>query len=411
MRLRSGRAGVLALLAAVAGPAAGAWVVTEVPLLPGWTGGVELRDINDLGECCGMGNYVINTSSTAFRFDGTTVTELPHLTPADPITLVTGINNLGVISGYSHNAAGDSQAVYWVGTTLHTIPYPPGANPDADFRAYGINDAGVLVGYFWSTTGERTAFYYRDGESFSLDGPIRAAGLYGLQSATGVNNAGVICGSADDALGIETAWTYDLATGVVTVIGRLGSDNCSARELNLSGQTIGRGKASPLDIYRAVTYDGAWHVVDPAVSATQWGMAINDAGRMLGNADTSANRWSWYSDGPGTGSIVPVSLPGWSRLTLMALNNRDVMVGYGWTATSGGQNRGVVVAPPPGDADHDGDLDAADWLVLTGCVSGPFAEEGFDPPSAACRDAFDFPPGDGDVDLRDVAAFQSGFEG
>ncbi|UCG34448.1 MAG: hypothetical protein JSU68_07360, partial [Phycisphaerales bacterium] len=292
-------------------PGFASWLVIEVPMQPGWSGDVELRDVNDLGEACGMGNYVINTSSTAFRFDTATltVTELPHLYPPDPITLVTAINNSGVVCGYSHNVNADSQAVYYVGTTLNTIPYPPDANTDGDLRAYDINDNGVIVGYFWSTAGERTAFYYQAGSSYSLDAQIRAAGLTGLQTADGVNGLDVISGSADDTLGIETAWTYDINSGAsaVTVIGKIGTGNCSAVAINDSGQTIGRAKQDALDKYHAVTYDGSWHVVDPTIDEYQWGRDINNKGRMVGHTNTSASRWAWYSDGYGDGSMMPIS--------------------------------------------------------------------------------------------------------
>lgn len=56
-----------------------------------------------------------------------------------------------------------------------------------------------------------------------------------------------------------------------------------------------------------------------------------------------------------------------------------------------------------GDADCDGDIGPSDWLVLAGCLLGPDAA-----PGASCLDAFDADH-DVDADLRDAAAFQSGF--
>lgn len=400
----------LVLLTAVATGRA-EWIVIEVPPQTGWSGGSELTDINDAGEACGMGNYVINQSSTAIRFDGTTVTELPHLVPDNPITLVTGINNAGVICGYSHNIEGDSQAVYYEGTALHTIPYPPEANPDSDFRAYDINDNLVIVGYFWSLTGERTAFYYYDGVSYSLDAPIRAAGLYGIQIATGVNNLDVICGSADDVLGFQNVWTFDIATQTLTVLGRAGDENSGARDINAAGQTIGRARLVPGDKYRAVTFDGEWAVVDPEIDESQWGRALNDAGRMVGYANTSSNRWAWYADSPGAGSMIPFAVPDWTELTLNDINNNDWVVGFGENASSGGDDRGCLIKPPPGDSDHDGFVRVVDLAEMLSCLSGPTG--GPEPPTGDCQETFDLAPsgGDGAVDLRDVAAFGLIFEG
>lgn len=51
-----------------------------------------------------------------------------------------------------------------------------------------------------------------------------------------------------------------------------------------------------------------------------------------------------------------------------------------------------------GDFDADGDVDLADFAAFVACLSGPA-----DLPDGGCA-AFDFPPGDGVVDLRDGAA-------
>lgn len=405
-------AGLVAL--SVTAAAQGSWIITEIPNLPEWVGSAEAADINNSGVVCGMGNYVINTSSTPFRFDGTTVTELPILPDADkPIALTTGINASGVICGYSRNAAGKSRACYWVDTTLHTIPYPPEANPDSDLRAYDINDDGVVVGYFWSTGGERTAFYFQDGVSYSLDSAIRAAGLTDLQTASAVNNSNVICGSADDPSGNTTAYTYDIDAGLLTVIGTIGITDCSATDINDAGQIIGRGKYYPWDaIHRVVTYDGTWHFVDYLTPDSQWTGGINDQGRIVGTAYvTGGGRWSWFSDGPGDGSMVPLDLAGWGAIYARKINNEDWIAGYGESPTSGDETVAFILKPPPGDADHDGDVDLGDYEHFHACMSGPVEGAGFVPPSQDCLDAFDFAPADGDVDVDDFVMLQRVFEG
>jgi uncharacterized membrane protein len=371
-------------------------------------GDTEAVDINDNGVVCGMGNYVVNVSVTPFRYDGTTVTELPLLPGADlPIALTTGINAAGVICGYSHNADGDSQACYWDGTDIYTIPYPPDASPDADIRAYDINDNGVIVGYYWQPGSVRTAFYHKIGDDYStsLDAAIRGTGvLFGLQLASGVNNSDVICGVADDASAITTSYTYDIDTGVVTVIGRIGLANCSATDINDAGQTIGRGKYYDWDTYfRAVTYDGTWHFADDAEPAHQRVGGINNAGRIVAYSGSASTRTSWYSDAPGPGSRIYLDLPGWVSANAHSINNNDWIVGYGDAPAAGDDTRGFIIKPPPGDADHDADLDMYDFGALQVCftASGPV--------QSGCE-TFDFEP-DGDVDLDDFAAFQAAFEG
>jgi hypothetical protein len=380
------------------------WVVVEIPQAPGWVGDTEANDINDSGVVCGMGNYVVNTSSTVFRSDGVTTTELPHLTPADPISLAWGINNDGVICGYSRNATADSMACYWEGTTLYTLPYPADANTNSDFRAYDINDNDVIVGYYWNTLGDRTAFYYKDGTSYSLDAKIRAAGLTGLQIASAVNNNNVLCGNADDTSGTATAYTYDIDADVLTVIGRIGLDDCSATALNDLGHTIGRGKYYEWDtFFRAVTYDGSWHFVDDAELAHQRVGGINNNGRMVVYSGSSSTRASWYSDAAGPGSRVYFDAPGWVSLNVMNINNSDWVVGYGDAPAAGDETRGFIIKPPPGDADHDADLDLHDFGEWQVC----FAPSG--PVPVGCE-TLDSEP-DGDIDLVDFSVFPPAMTG
>ncbi|MCP4248788.1 MAG: hypothetical protein GY778_17225 [bacterium] len=384
-----------------------AWIVVEIPNLPGWAGDTEATGVNDNGQVCGMGNYVVNTSSTPFRYDGTTVTELPLLPGANlPIALTTGINSSGVVCGYSRNAAGDSQACYWVGTTVNTIPYPPDANLNSDLRAYGINDDGVIVGYCWNGAGQRTAFYYKDGTSYSVDAAIVAGGLTGgKQRASAVNNQGLICGTADDASGGGHAWTYDIDTGVFTDLGQIGIADCSGSHINASGQVIGRGKYYPFDVYyRVVIHDGAWRFVGPDPTESQWPQGIGDTGRVIGQSYFGSSVYlSWYSSAPDHADLNWFDLPGWDTVQARGINGRDWVVGYGAVSTAGGYDRGFIIKPPPGDADHDGDLDLADGAELQFC----FAPTGPVPPGC---ETFDSEP-DGDVDLVDLAAFVGALEG
>ena len=66
-----------------------------------------------------------------------------------------------------------------------------------------------------------------------------------------------------------------------------------------------------------------------------------------------------------------------------------------------------------GDFDADGDVDLDDHSAFRDCLAGPGATP--NPASleciGACRAAFDFAPGDGDVDLADFGEFQEAFTG
>jgi len=62
----------------------------------------------------------------------------------------------------------------------------------------------------------------------------------------------------------------------------------------------------------------------------------------------------------------------------------------------------------PADWDNDNDVDIDDFAEFPGCMSGPWAAEGFVMPSQNCLDVFDF-DADADVDLKDFASFQRVF--
>lgn len=71
---------------------------------------------------------------------------------------------------------------------------------------------------------------------------------------------------------------------------------------------------------------------------------------------------------------------------------------------AGNRTRRTVTGPLVGDFDHDGDVDAADFDVLAGCLTGPGVPAAPDCTSADLS-------GDNDVDLADFLRFQTAFTG
>ncbi len=70
----------------------------------------------------------------------------------------------------------------------------------------------------------------------------------------------------------------------------------------------------------------------------------------------------------------------------------------------------LQVPPCPADFECDGDIDLADHIEFTTCMSGPTDGNGFVPPTQTCLDYFDL-DAQGDVDLADFQTFQQAFGG
>lgn len=379
-------------------PAVAQWAVTELPTLGG-TGSMQAWAINASGVICGHGPDE-NEIQVVFRYDGG-MTVLPHLISTNGAhSVARDINSAGVVVGFSYNAAGRERAVFWDGTTITELPTPAGVNPDRSMQAAAVNDAEIITGHYFDNDWYAKPYYY-DGTMHDLAPALAAAGLAGRSYAKDVNNYGLICGYAQGS--VYRFWTYDIATGICTNLGTIDPTlACTAEAVNDAGHIVGRGMSAPTSPYHALLHDGTFKIVDPTVLVAQWSSDINDAGRIVGTADTGSNKWSWYSNGPGDGSIVRVDLPGVTELRIEGINDRNVMVGCGKTAASGDETRAFVIAPA-GDGDGDGDVDLMDFGGFQTC----YAPGG---PVAGGCDVFDVDD-DNDIDLEDFAEVQAALAG
>jgi hypothetical protein len=101
--------------------------------------------------------------------------------------------------------------------------------------------------------------------------------------------------------------------------------------------------------------------------------------------------------------MIRVDLPDWDQLGFTGINIHDVIVGRGRTTASPDDDRGLLLAPPPGDVDHDSDVDLIDFGLFQQCLPGTGQPASF---RARC----DFNR-DGNVDLQDYEDFEAWFFG
>ena len=245
--------------------------------------------------------------ATADSFTFETVTA-PGI--AGPV--LTGINNLGQISGYG--GAGEVQSGFVLNSngTVTTV-FESGST---DTKTLGINDSGQVVGTFTGMGGSRAYF-----GTPSVLTPISVPGATSTPQANGINISGDIVGIFN--AGGSTHGFLD-KSGTFTTIDFPGSSASQALGINAAGQIVGTfttggvqgafldnaGVFTPLNI--------------PGTLSTTSVLGINDHGDIAG----------WYNSATGAtgfldigGVLTTIVYPGASQTYVYGLNNADQLVG------------------------------------------------------------------------------------
>ena len=156
-----------------------AGIVVGLGTFPGGTVS-QARDVNDVGQIVGWGPiqpYCCQTRA-AFLWDGGPLLPLESLgNPDDPDDVAYGMNNIGLIAGYSSPPSTGQRAVLWQGERLVE---------DLGWgKAHDVNDLAQVVGVMGDT-----AFFWQDGNLIDLE-PL-VTGLH--CQAMAINEVGQVVG-------------------------------------------------------------------------------------------------------------------------------------------------------------------------------------------------------------------------
>ena len=303
-----------------------------VNLAPG--SGVAL--LNQRGQA-GFATYSSGATINGF-FDGQRVHPVGAAGSAD--TVVSGLNDLGVVVGQFNDAATPApfnyRAFSW--TVAAGLRPLPGPGPS---MARAINRRNQAVG---STKGK--AFYGRayrwnpDGTAIEL-GPLPAS----LSEAIAINDSGVAVGYADVARYDSHAVVWD-ANGRATDLGTLGGTQSVATHINTHGEVLGSYYRDGVAGGFLWSRRGGIVKIMPNARTGVRTAALNEDGEVAtnleavdGNGSPGYRPFLW-SPAKG-GRALP--LAGAMHGSVDALNNRGGMVGYIEPTTAEVPNRRAVL--------------------------------------------------------------------
>src|SRR5438552_1065853 len=352
-----------------------AGVMTDLGTLGG--GFSTAQDVNDAG-------WVVGTSATTFglshavMWEAGTMIDLGVL-PGDSSSVAQGINDQGQVVGYSSGDNG-THAFLWDDGMMTDLGVPGGGwltfLPEAinnGGQAVGINDAGEIVGSSQDASGSRAVLWTADSDSAPAFTIVDLGTLPGDTYSTGVklNDAGQVIGwSVRDSsdFGSLGARSFLWDNGVMTDLGNLGDPDVGtmATDINEAGQVVGW-------IRNASAYDRAFLWEDGAISDLGVGgkssqaMAndINDAGQIAawrGSSYEGPSRAYLWENGTWTALLAPDA-----QGNALGINNLGQVVGVGAVDpnSTGGPfisetDRTITVLPdgfPPSFSSGANDLD------------------------------------------------------
>lgn len=224
--------------------AAAMYTVTDLGTFHGGSGS-QAYGINNAGQVVGESTTSDGYQDAFLYVDGQMLNltqPFPPFPPQYPDNLALGVNNFGLVVGYSYNpmvigagpiafiyvgkqiarlaAGGEAYAINTsgqvAGGTLSghwdiecAVLYTGGQTQDlgagTGSQARGINDAGDTVGYFQSAGGQRHAFLFSGGQTQDL-GTLPGGSVSTTQA---INNVGQIVGFSDTAAASFHAFLYN----------------------------------------------------------------------------------------------------------------------------------------------------------------------------------------------------------
>lgn len=258
-----------------------------------------------------------------FEAGGTTYQYVTLSEPGMTNTLGFGINNLGEITGYAYNNAGDTGFTYSAGQfqTQSVAGYD-------STDIYGVNDAGTLVGSYYDLPPVPTVVN-------ALEVVNGAQQLPGLAQSEyyALNNNGAIVGTTyTSTAGGVLATGFFLNGANSSTVSYPNAAGTYPHGLNDSDAIVGFIYESGPGTYSAfLTTPGCqlatcFTLIGLPGAYSSFAYGINDSGTVVGNSvDTNGISQGFLYSGS---TYTAIDIPGAVDTYLTAINNQGELVGY-----------------------------------------------------------------------------------
>jgi hypothetical protein len=129
-------------------------------------------------------------------------------------TMLTGINNLGVVTGLYADSSGNNHGLVDVAGRFTTVNFPGAGSGDQEGTVlFGLNDLGVIIGGYFDTKGLCHGYIYVAGKFIPVNvpGAVPAPYAFVASGPTDINNAGVIVGGYYNSKKVENGFSLTLS--------------------------------------------------------------------------------------------------------------------------------------------------------------------------------------------------------
>jgi len=155
-------------------------------------------------------------------------------------------------------------------------------------------------------------------------------------TAYGINNVGEVVGAVAGSRQCPTGCAVIWVNGSPTLLGAVaGATDTVGISINNAGQIAGIADGDTIGFHAVIWNNGTPTLLPGAYSTASNAAAINDAGQVVGTAETSAVEWN------GLTQTVLGLLPGYTNAAGTGVNNNNLVVG-GMCCDSNGDERSVV---------------------------------------------------------------------